>query len=207
MGPTALRLLAWTWRVDVLGRHEYDEARARPGRLATLWHGRMLLPMVEFRASQAQVLVSPSDDGDLVSPMLRRFGYGAIRGSTNKNPARALREMLSELLRGGTIVITPDGPRGPRHSVNVGPAWMARATGFPIVPVGCACDRAWRLASWDRFTIPKPGARVVIAFSELLLVDPGEKDEALRDVAEEMGRRMMTAERQAFHRLGLEPDW
>jgi len=206
-GPAVLNALSRTWKVEVLERERFDAALREPGRLVTLWHGRMILPLPTFRGVGAHVLVSPSADGDLVPPLLRRFGYHAIRGSSNKNPARALREMLHELLRGGTIVITPDGPRGPRHRVNPGPAWMARATGYPIVPAGCACDRAWRLSSWDRFTIPKPGARIVVAFAEPLRVSPTVEDEALAGAAEEMGRRMMEAERTAFRELGVEPDW
>lgn len=206
-GPTVLGLLARTWKLEVLGEERFAEALAAPGRLVTLWHGRMLLPLARFRGVGAKVLVSPSADGDLVPPLLARFGYGAIRGSSSKSPARALREMLGALQSGGTIVITPDGPRGPRHGVNSGAAWMARATGFPIAPAGCACDRAWRLASWDRFTIPKPGARVVVAFAELLTVPADAPDEALEAAAEEMGRRMTEAEREACARLGVEPDW
>jgi lysophospholipid acyltransferase (LPLAT)-like uncharacterized protein len=130
-----------------------------------------------------------------------------VLGSSNKNPARAVRELVERLKAGTRIVITPDGPRGPRHAANPGPAWIARATGFPIVPVGLAADRAWHLSSWDRFTIPKWRARVVVSYAEPLQVPEGAGDDELAHVTQEMKRRMVTAEEDAFRHLGVAPDW
>jgi hypothetical protein len=206
-GPPLVRALAQSWRLEVLGRENWDRAFARPGMLATIWHGRMVLGMPAQADSRLSVLVSPSEDGKLVLSMLERFGYAWVLGSSNKNPARAVREMLDRLKAGGRIVITPDGPRGPRHSANPGPAWMARETGFPIVPVGCACDRAWRLKSWDAFTIPKWGARVIVQYAAPIEVPRETPDEELGAVTAEMKRRMLAAEEDGFRRLGVAPDW
>ncbi|NOT30008.1 MAG: lysophospholipid acyltransferase family protein [Planctomycetes bacterium] len=207
VGPTLVRTLARSWKVETLGRENWDAAYARAGMLATMWHGRMVLGMPAAAGKGVSVLVSPSGDGQLVPPMLARFGYSWIMGSSNKNPARAVREMLDRLRAGGRIAITPDGPRGPRHGTNPGPAWMARETGFPILPVGCATDRAWRLNSWDRFTIPKWGARVIVNYAEPIEVAPDASDEDLARVTAEMKRRMMAAEEQGFQLLGVAPDW
>lgn len=207
VGPPLLRVLARSWKLEIRGREHWEAAYARPGMLATLWHGRMVLAMPAGADKGLSVLVSPSGDGQLVLPMLARFGYAFVLGSSNKNPARAVREMLERLRAGGRIVITPDGPRGPRHHTNPGPAWMARETGFPILPVGCVADRAWRLRSWDRFTIPKWGARVIVSYAEPIEVAPDADDEALARATAEMQRRMLAAEEQAFRHLGLDPDW
>src|SRR6185295_10056267 len=94
----------------------FDDACTLPDFIACCWHGRML-PAIALHAHRGlTVLVSPSDDGDLVVPILRRRGYRVIRGSTNRQGARALQEMLAQLSEGGGLVLTPDGPRGPRHS-------------------------------------------------------------------------------------------
>lgn len=205
--PTVLRALARSWKIEVHGRDNWDAATARPGMLATLWHGRMVLAMPSGAQQGLSVLVSPSGDGRLVIPMLESFGYSWVLGSSNKNPARAVREMLERLKAGGRIVITPDGPRGPRHSTNPGPAWMARATGFPILPVGCVTDRAWHLKSWDAFTIPKWGARVIVSYAEPIDVAQDTSDEELDSVTACMRERMLSAEEQAFRKLGVAPDW
>lgn len=153
------------------------------------------------------VLVSPSDDGSLVLPLLARFGQRAVRGSTNKESARALRTLLAELRAGGSVVLTPDGPRGPRHSMNAGLAWLARATGFPVLPCGFVCDRAWRLRSWDRFTIPKPRARLALVYGEPLHVPAGGGPAALDEATAEIRSRMLAAEERGFAHLGVERDW
>jgi lysophospholipid acyltransferase (LPLAT)-like uncharacterized protein len=207
VGPRVLKTLSRSWKIEIVGRENWDAAYARPGMFATLWHGRMVLGMPAGAGAGLSVLVSPSGDGQLVIPMLARFGYSWVLGSSNKNPARAVREMLERTKGGGRIVITPDGPRGPRHGTNPGAAWMARETGYPILPVGCATDRAWRLKSWDAFTIPKRGARVLVSYAEPLEVAPDADDAELARVTAEMKRRMIEAEERAFAQLGVARDW
>jgi len=206
VAPKVLRILARSWKVTTLGQEHWDHAYAQPGMLIALWHGRMIVPLQAHAGKEVSVLVSPSGDGELVLPILAQFGFEWISGSSNKNPARAVREMVGRLKAGGRIVITPDGPRGPHHHVNPGPVWMARETGFPLVAVGCAVDRAWHLRSWDRFTIPKWGARVVVSYSEPLYVAAGD-DEALERASAELGARLLAAEEAGFRHLGVARDW
>ncbi len=196
--------MARTWRTDVLGGEHLESTARHPGRLLALWHGRMLVPFHHHRGADMCVLVSPSDDGSLVTSLLERFGQRVVRGSSNKASARALRELLSELRAGGTVVITPDGPRGPRHSMNPGLAWLARATGFPVLPCGFVCDRAWSLRSWDRFTIPKPRARLALVYGEPLFVGAQGGEEELARATLEIKRRMLAAEERGFRHLGRE---
>lgn len=207
LAPPILGTLSGSWRIERLGEENFSEALREPGRLATLWHGRMLLGMRAHEKLPLDILVSPSDDGSLVTVLLERFGFRTVRGSSNKNPARALREILGRLNDGATMVITPDGPRGPRHRVNPGPAWLARATGFPIIPCGFVCDRAWNLNSWDHFTIPKFKARVALVYGEAIRLEPDASDEEMIASSELMGERMRAAEELGFRHLGREPDW
>ncbi|MCA8980560.1 MAG: lysophospholipid acyltransferase family protein [Planctomycetes bacterium] len=206
--PGVLRLLSKTWKSETLGAENLERAAgADGGHFMALWHGRMILSMPIGAHKAYHVLVSPSGDGDLSQAMLGRFGYHVLRGSTSRGGAQALRAML-ELLRGGaTLVITPDGPRGPRHSMNAGLAWMARATGHPIVPCGFVCDRAWRVKSWDRMTIPKPGARVVTVYGEPIHVSRDGGDDELEAATNSIRERMLEAEQLGFERLGVERDW
>jgi lysophospholipid acyltransferase (LPLAT)-like uncharacterized protein len=204
------RLMRWnaaTWKVEVENEHLLEEARGGGGGLfIAIWHGRMLLGMARYSGLGWTVLVSRSGDGDVSDALLRSLGYGVIRGSSSKGGASAVRGMLAALRRGEVLVITPDGPRGPMHSTNPGLAWMSRATGHAILPLGLAAEPAWRLRSWDRFTIPRPGARVALVYGEPMRV-PRDADEAAQLAAtEELRERMLECERRASERLGLEPD-
>lgn len=208
LGPRTYKLLSRTWRYEVLHPERCEQARGPSGGvLLSLWHGRMLLCMPPYRGQAASILVSPSGDGDLSEALLKGYGYGVIRGSSSRGGARALRAMLAALGSGALLAVTPDGPRGPRHSMNHGLAWMARATAHAILPHGFACDRAWRARSWDRFTLPKPRARIVLAYGEPLFVPRDATDSELRRASEVVRERMLAAERAAFAHLGLEPDF
>ena len=114
---------------------------------------------------------------------------------------------MNELLAGGgQLVVTPDGPRGPRHTMNSGAAWLARATGAPILPVGVAVSRAWRLHSWDRFTIPKPFARLVVCYGDPVTVAADAADAALEEVAQQLRTTLLADERAGFAQLRVADD-
>jgi len=216
LGPGFVRALSKTWKTEVLGREHLGEAanadpRARHGTdagcMIAIWHGRMLVGVEYGRKSDWSVLVSPSADGEISERMLRAFGFRVVRGSSSRGGARALREMLAELNSGNVVVLTPDGPRGPRHSMNPGLAWMSRATGFPIVPLGMVSNRAWHLSSWDAFTIPKPFARVAFVYGEPVQV-PREASEAELEAATELIRaRIFECERRGLAHVGAPEDW
>ncbi|MEO6594708.1 MAG: lysophospholipid acyltransferase family protein [Planctomycetota bacterium] len=208
LGPTVLRVLALTWRVQRTGDTGRNlQASDRPW-IVAMWHGRMLtlMPLAKHKGRDIGVLVSPSDDGSLATKALRNFRYRAFRGSLSRGGARSLREMSASLLAGKHLVVTPDGPRGPRHSMNVGIAWLARETGAPMLPVGAACSRAWHLHSWDRFTVPKPFARIVVCYGDPVHVATDTPDAELDGIAERLRQRLLELERSGFARLGVADD-
>ncbi|MDZ4774032.1 MAG: lysophospholipid acyltransferase family protein [Planctomycetota bacterium] len=206
-GVLAIALMSKTWRARWDGLENLEAARgAGGGHLITLWHGRMLVPMAHHENKGWVVLVSQSGDGDTVAPILQRYGFGVIRGSASRGGARALREMLTLLESGSVLVLTPDGPRGPMHAMNPGVVWLARATGYAVVPAGFVADRAWRMKSWDRFTIPKPFARVSFVYGKPIRVDRESTTAELEARSREIADAMHECERRAFERIGMERD-
>jgi len=197
-GPLLYRLLAATWRYECEPRDWRDRLDA-DGAILTLWHGRMLMSPAPFRGVDVTVLVSTSDDGDVSDALLKGLGLAVIRGSRSRGGSAAMRAMLAAIKECSIVAITPDGPRGPLHSMNPGPAWIARTTGRQILPAGFACDRAWQLKSWDRCSIPKPFARVRLHFAKPLTVPPGTN---LESASDELRERMLSAERAAAEALG-----
>lgn len=208
LAPWLLRLLALTWRVERRGDAGQALQRGPRPWIVAMWHGRMLalMPLRGHCGRNIGVLVSPSDDGGLAQRALRAFRYRVVRGSLSRGGARALREMHDLLAGGGQLVVTPDGPRGPRHGMNVGIAWLARSSGVPIVPVGLAVDRAWRLRSWDRFTIPKPFAKLCVVYGDPIVVDATASDGDLERIAARVRATLLAEERAAFARLAVADD-
>ena len=167
----------------------------------------MIVALPMFAHEGWHVLVSSSGDGDISEKLLEANGYSVIRGSSSRGGARALRKMLKLLDEGAVLFITPDGPRGPMHGMNPGLAFMARATGRQVVPLGFACDRAWHADSWDHFTIPKPFARVRVVYGEPVAVSREADEKEQEDATALVGERTLACEARGFDSLGCEPDW
>jgi lysophospholipid acyltransferase (LPLAT)-like uncharacterized protein len=131
--------------------------------ILVMWHARILvLPVVYGRRLAMRALVSRSRDGELTARYLEHLGIGAVRGSSGPSGAAGLRALARVLAEGVSVIVVPDGPRGPREVLKPGVIALARRTGAPIVPVAVGARREWRLGSWDGFRIPMPFSPCVV---------------------------------------------
>jgi lysophospholipid acyltransferase (LPLAT)-like uncharacterized protein len=164
-GSLALKALGATWRVRLHGWEAY-RARHEAGErvVLVLWHGQMLVCAHAHRIPIA-VMISEHRDGEIIAQVLRLLGHSAVRGSSSRGGARALLEAARTMANGSDVAITPDGPRGPRHSFAPGALALAFRANAPLVSLVAHADRAWRLRSWDGFEIPKPFARITVCYS------------------------------------------
>ena len=130
-------------------------------------------------------------------------GFDCVRGSTARGGARALRELVT---RGRTqhLTMTPDGPRGPRRVCSPGPIFLASKLGMPIVLLGLAYQRPWRVSSWDKFAVPKPFSRARAIMSEQIVVPPKLGKEALEQWRQRIEQQLnqLTDEAQAWANSG-----
>lgn len=167
LGTLVVRALARTWRIRVIDGHHLETLRAeRKAFTFTLWHGHLLPLLWYHRGRGVHVMVSDHRDGEMIARVATSLGYGLIRGSTTRGAGRALLSAVRALEAGKEIAITPDGPKGPARVFAPGALVAAHRSGTPLLPVAAAATSAWRLGSWDRFLIPKPFARVTIAYGD-----------------------------------------
>jgi len=165
-GTRVLRALARTWRVHEVGRGGWNARRAAgQGTVVALWHGQMLTMLSHHRDLGIAILISEHRDGEIIARIAHAFGCATVRGSTSRGGARALLALAGALKHGTDVAVTPDGPRGPRHTFAPGALVAAQRAGVPVVGMVAHADRAWRLKSWDQFEIPKPFARITIAYT------------------------------------------
>jgi hypothetical protein len=136
-------------------------------------------------------MISASRDGGFLASVVESFGIQAIRGSTSRRGPQALLEATTWMERGYSIVITPDGPRGPVYRIQDGIIHLAQLTGRPIIPTSNFTGWKIRLRSWDRFQIPLPFARCHSYHGEPIWV-PRDATEAQR---EELRAKLETAMR------------
>lgn len=138
--------------------------------LYSAWHDSALLAGFGGRHTRTVALTSRHRDGTFTANLLRAANVGNVRGSTGRSGANAARALL-ETAATHDIVITPDGPRGPRRVVSKGIVFLASKTGNAIVPTAFAAKNAWDIkGSWTTLTVPKPFSKVVSLTGEPIYV-------------------------------------
>jgi lysophospholipid acyltransferase (LPLAT)-like uncharacterized protein len=179
-GALLVRALGATWRVDQSGIAAFDAAIAGGRRcIFAAWHTRLLPLVWTHRGRGIVMLVSRHRDGELITRVIERFGFATSRGSSTRGGEEGVMDLLRWAEEGRLLGITPDGPRGPAGRLKPGLIYLASRSGLPIVPVAAAGRSAWRLRSWDRFRVPRPFTRVVVAYGDPIVVPPGLDDPAL----------------------------
>ena len=143
----------------------------RGQKLFIFWHENLLAPLYLRGHCNLAMLMSRHRDADILTELCERMGFGYVRGSTFGGGAAALLELL-RCSRKMSLAITPDGPRGPRRQLSQGPIYLSSKLGLPIVCMGMAYDRPWRLNSWDRFAIPRPGSRARGVLGPAITIPP-----------------------------------
>lgn len=170
--------LGRTWRYVSEGADAYEQVIAAGQRpIIAFWHGRILPGMVFFRDRGIVVITSENFDGEWIARIIKRFGYGAARGSSSRGGVKALVQMKRLMEQGHPTAFTLDGPRGPLEVAQPGALWLAKATGQPILPLHTEASPAWQLRSWDRTQVPRPFARVALVVGPPFYVAP-DVDEA-----------------------------
>ncbi|HVM51011.1 MAG TPA: lysophospholipid acyltransferase family protein [Candidatus Acidoferrum sp.] len=176
------KLVTGSLRCRWSDRSGLAESRHAQPVIFCLWHNRLASAMMMHRRHPVKVaaLVSASKDGALLAAVLGRFRVEPVRGSTSRRGPQALLELTTRVGQGYNIVITPDGPKGPRYVVQPGVIALAQVTGLAIIPVTSNVQRKLCLKSWDSFQIPLPFSRCDLVFNEPIRV-PREADEVERE--------------------------
>ncbi|HEU4686591.1 MAG TPA: lysophospholipid acyltransferase family protein [Nitrospira sp.] len=160
VGAALVSGIAATMRLETRGHEEVDACYRRGGRtILAFWHAQQLMIPMGYRGTGAHVLISQHGDGEIIARIIARFGHQAVRGSSTRGGAGALRALIKLGRAGKDLVVTPDGPRGPRQVAKPGVVQLAKATGLPIVPLAFACSTKQLFSSWDRFLVPYPFSR------------------------------------------------
>ena len=154
------------------------------------WHGDLVCqPMNYFKNrpnGTIKTLISQSKDGEIISRIYSLFGGGSIRGSSSKGATKALISTIREIKSGVDIAITPDGPRGPMHTVADGVIAIAKKSGARIVVLNSKPKSYWQFNSWDKFFLPKPFGRIDFFMSEPFDVSDLEFEEARNIIKNKM---------------------
>ena len=169
-----ISLFWWTCRVEKIIGDEHTQKLIEKSEpiIPCYWHqmhifGSWYMRKLQKRGLKIGFLISPSVDGEVAAKIVESWGAVAIRGSSNRTGARALKDMYNTIVKDKiSPVTTSDGPTGPVHKFKQGAILLAQLTQSPMLPIAYTANRYWELKTWDKFIIPKPFSRIIIAVGE-----------------------------------------
>lgn len=202
-----IRAIAWTIRWRTVNP-EYERSAVSEGGpvIVAFWHNRiMMMPFIRPAGQTCAMLQSRHADGRLIGRTVERLGISGIVGSTGKDGAQGLRQLIKALKDGQHVGITPDGPRGPRMRASPGIVTLARLSGARIYPLSWGVSRRKALNSWDRFVLALPFGRGVFIWGEPLAVPRDADDAELERLRLELEERLNRITAEADHAVGQVP--
>ena len=151
-------------------RPEYDQHV-----IYVFWHEYIGVVLPRWGRTPLTILVSQHRDGEWVNQTAEFLRLRIVRGSTSRGGSSAIRQ-LKRHSKTSSLVLTPDGPRGPRREMAMGPVYLASLLKMPIVPLAVGMNNPWRLKTWDQFAIPKPFSRTRMIFGPKIHVPRLDRD-------------------------------
>ena len=141
--------------------------------IVNIWHNRLLMlpPLFERPLRERTVaVISASRDGQYIADFAAQFGAKSIRGSTRRQGVKVIHDAIKTIQGGCMVVVTPDGPRGPRYRMSKGPIHIASQLGIPVVALGINYSSYWAVKSWDKFRLPKPWSKLIVIIGKELSI-------------------------------------
>ncbi len=210
--PRLMWALIWivspTWRFEVIAEEGVTPVLfgEEPGpEIYCFWHQCVLPCTVYFRRSRAVILISQSFDGELITRILKLFGFDAVRGSSSRGAREGLLGLAHVIETGRTAIFTADGPLGPIYQTKMGPIKLAQMTGRPIGSFYLLPERAWTLRSWDRFLVPKPFTRICVSWAQWVHVPADLPVEQFETKRQELNAALERARIHALAHFGKAP--
>lgn len=174
--------IAKTWRLEQI-------SLPTEATIVAFWHGGMLPCWYAFRQLHPVGIVSKSKDGEILSYLLEAWGYSLIRGSSSSGGSEVLQQMTKTALEGKIILITPDGPRGPKESFKLGAVIASQRSQVPILLVRPTVQSAYIFKkSWDKFSVPLPFTTIRFSTKKIEAISPTVTPNEIEEIASECGK-------------------
>ena len=151
--------------------------------------------------SKLNVLISSSNDGEIIARAAEKMGLNVIRGSKGRGGTQATFKILEKIEMGQNVGITVDGPKGPKFVVKKGIINIAKISQVPIVPMAWH-SQAWnffKLPTWDNFTFPLGFVKILLLFGEPIYVPADIDDEGVEMYRQKLETELLEIDKR-IHR-------
>jgi lysophospholipid acyltransferase (LPLAT)-like uncharacterized protein len=184
---SGIHLIGRSLRWEIFGWENWESARRMgKGLVYTCWHREIFAGIWFWRKRGIVAMASQNFDGEYVARILRKNGYGIVRGSSSLGAREALVKLIRCHRQGLDAVLTIDGPRGPRFVAKPGSVQLAKATGAAILCFHAAVRPAFVFRkSWDLTEFPLPFSRAAMFIAPPIVVpSDADRDERARKLQE-----------------------
>jgi lysophospholipid acyltransferase (LPLAT)-like uncharacterized protein len=170
--PPLIAFVYWlwskTWRFKVIEHPEFAALKKQGPVTFAHWHGDEMVVLKLGPVYKCAAMTSTSSDGELMTRVLKFFGFGVSRGSSTRGGVRALVGLVHLVQKENfSATMAVDGPKGPRHKVKKGVLAVAQHTGTHIIPTGVARSSALVFErSWNKTYLPWPFSKVIVYFGK-----------------------------------------
>ena len=167
--------------------------------MVCVWHGRLVFPSwyLRLKTTNVHAIASRHTDAEIMARILRRWGYGLIRGSTKKGGKAVVQKMAKIFKNAGIVAVTNDGPKGPPRIAKAGSTGVALKHNVKIITITGSATKFWQMKSWDRSMLPKPFGTIHIIVSPPLDISekPDTADEEVKLLSDFMNQYQDEADR------------
>ena len=135
--------------------------------MVCVWHGRFLFPSwyIRLKTTNLHAIAGRHTDAEIMAQILKKWGYGLIRGSTRKGGQAVVQKMAEVFNNAGIVSVTNDGPKGPTRIAKEGSTATAIKYKAQIITITGSATKYWQMKSWDRFMFPKPFGTIQLVVS------------------------------------------
>lgn len=165
-----IRALLFTCKIKVQGIDDLIKTAQSGPCILALWHNRLIIISEILNKHAPQFIytafISKSRDGDALAKFAESYKAGRALRVAHNGRHFALGNMITKLKENNRniMMITPDGPRGPRYTVKPGIILAAKESQAKIIPFTWESDKFWQLKTWDQMRIPKPFSTIHVTF-------------------------------------------
>lgn len=171
----AIRMLLKTCRINLHGLDTFIKTAENSPCMLMLWHSKLVLVSEILNTYAPQFIytafISKSRDGDPLARLATSYKSGRALRVPHDARHLALNQLIASIKnKGEIIIITPDGPRGPKQEIKPGIILAARQTEANVFPFSWSAKSFWQLNTWDRMRIPKPFTSINVYFGDSIIL-------------------------------------
>jgi len=182
MAKWVLRILMLTCRLSIHGK---ENVSLKGRQIIAFWHNRLTIVTEILRHLPKEhafaAFISKSRDGEIMATLTTSFKNGHVIRVPHDARSTAFQTLIQRLKYDKkTILITPDGPRGPPLQIKPGIIEAMHLSQATIIPLTWTASRYWQLSTWDKLRIPKPFSHVIARFGTPIFYHQKDAKEALK---------------------------